>query len=318
MKILPWLDIFKRTSRAVIFLFIFAFLNLSFNLKMGHLIDVKTIGFENQAGLRGSLPSSIGSMISLKSISILFAGSGFGGEIPASLFSLPNLEYVSFFFNEGIWQFSDAPESDDIIAPITSLTVRSCGLTGTLPDYISKLQRLKELGLDKNSLQGSIPEAYGNLASLEYLNMYDNQLTGTLPEALGNLTNATAIVLGRNKFHGGPPSITLGKLENLRLLDLSYNELEGSIPTSFSRLVGLEHISLQHNKLSGSIAVFAHLEHLSSLIVSSNQFSGSIPMGLFSNSTVDIFADFSRNGFVGELPQDFAQIATNISEYTRF
>ena len=288
-------------------------------LELGHLIDVESIGFENQVGLRGSLPSSIGSMINLGSISILFAGPDFGGEIPDSLFNIPNLKHVSFQYNTGVWSFSELLKSDNILSPLLSLVIKSCGLSGTLPGFISKFKSIKEIVFEGNSLQGSIPSLFGDLTSIEYINAYNNQLSGTLPKALGSLSNATTIVLGKNEFHGSIPS-SLGNLGKLRLLDLSYNKLEGSIPSSLSGLVGLEHISLQQNNLSGSIAVFAHLEHLSSLILASNEFNGSIPSGLFSNPTGNIFADFARNNFVGELPQNFAQIAAkkNISELMRF
>jgi hypothetical protein len=46
------------------------------------------------------------------------------------------------------------------------LSARSNAFTGTLPDQISKLTNLREIGFDTNYLSGSIPEDIGQAHAL--------------------------------------------------------------------------------------------------------------------------------------------------------
>mmetsp|Transcript_12582 Transcript_12582/g.27309 ORF Transcript_12582/g.27309 Transcript_12582/m.27309 type:complete len:794 (+) Transcript_12582:236-2617(+) len=263
-------------------------------------LPLTVIRLENQKGLYGSIPSTIGNMVNLNSFSILFSGPEFGGVIPSSLFTIPAMEWITITHNEGDWEFPTSIESGQE-NKIKGLKLKSNGLSGTIPPFISEFTNIKELGLAHNSLEGSIPDSFGRLTSLEYFDFHDNNLNGTLPQSLEQLTNMTCMSLGKNKVQGPLPS-WLGNLSKLRLLDLSYNKLEGSIPTSLSLLSNLQHVTLQHNNdLYGSISAFEPLEKLSTLLLSSNSFSSTIPSGLFSDFTGKVFADFSHNNFTGGL-----------------
>jgi len=267
---------------------------------------------EHQTGLRGSIPSTIGNMGDLTSFSVLFAGPEFGGMVPSSMFTNPTIKWLSFMYNEGTWSFPPSIESKGN-SGILGLTFRSSGLSGTLPSFFSEFTSIKELYLEGNSLEGTVPDSFGTLASLEFFNLFNNGLTGTLPRSLGQLSEVTAMVFGKNKFVGTLPTWA-GNLTKLGLLDLSYNEFTGGIPTSFSRLQSLRHISLQHNAdLRGPISTFESLNSLSSILLYDNNFSSTIPEGLFSNFTGQIFADFGRNNFTGTLPGIVTQRASNIS-----
>jgi len=229
--------------------------------------------------------------------------------IPSSLFTNPTIAWISFLFNEGTWSFPPSIESKGN-SGLLGLAIQSSGLSGTLPSFFSEFTSIKELNLEGNSLEGTVPDSFGTLASLEFFNLLNNDLTGTLPQSLGRLSKVTAMVFGKNKLIGTLP--TWGNLTKLQLLDLSNNEFTGGIPTSFSRLQSLEHISLQHNAdLHGPISAFESLDRLSSLLLYDNNFSSTIPEGLFSNFTGQIFADFGHNNFTGTLPNIFTQRASN-------
>ena len=254
--------------------------------------------------LNGSLPSTIGEIANLKTLSIHYAGPQFGGVLPTSLFTSPSLEYISINYNEGNWQFPPSlplvPESNTSLLGLTVSSDpifvghRESGIVGTLPSYLSKLRSLKVLNFAGGLLEGPIPDSLGSLASLEFLGLQNNNLTGTLPQSLEQLSNLVTALLGENNLRGTLPS-WLGNWSSLRLLDLSYNQFEGTVPLAFSQLSNLEHITLQHNKnLNGSISAFEPLERLSSLLLYENQFSSSIPQGLFSNFTGKIWADFGH------------------------
>ena len=271
--------------------------------EFGRIDDMSYISIERQT-LNGSLPSTIGEIANLKSLSIQYAGPQFGGVLPTSLFTSPSLEYISILHNKGKWQFpSSIPLVPESNTSLLGLTVSSdpifvghgeSGIVGTLPSYLSELRNLKVLNFAGGMLEGPIPDALGSLASLEFLNLQGNNLTGTLPQSLKQLSNMVTVLFGNNNLQGTLPS-WLGNWSSLRLLDLSYNQFEGTVPLAFSQLSNLEHITLQHNKnLNGSIAAFKPLKRLSTLLLYENQFSSSIPQGLFSDFTGKIWADFGH------------------------
>lgn len=275
---------------------------------------MNAVELENHKGLRGTFPNTIGNMVNLGSISVLFAGARFGGVLPSSLFSIPSLRYISFYFNEGAWEFPESIDIKEQDSALEAIQFAQGGLTGKIPVYISEFKNLVSLDFAKNSLEGVIPDSFGGLLSLEYLNLHNNRLNGTLPTSLGSLENLTALALGENDLQGNLPS-QLGDLSKLVLLELGNNKLTGPIPGEFSKLSALEIFSVQHNSMNGSISALESLKSLNSLSLYGNSFSSTIPTGLFASSTQAVFADLGHNKFTGRLPQQFLQLAVNTSEY---
>ena len=271
--------------------------NLSGTLppELGYL-DLTAIALEKQRGLYGPLPSTIGKSPYLRSLSILFMAPRLGGILPSSLFVNPSMVWLTLVENEGTWEFpTTIPSTPGTNHSLLGLTMT--GMSGTIPSYIGEFHGLTRVDFPGGSLSGTLPDSIGNLTSLGFLNLHGNKLNGTLPASLGRLVGLTAAVFGKNDFQGSLPS-WFGSMTSLRLLDLSYNQFEGTVPATFSRLASLERVSLQHNaNLHGSIAPFEPLQRLSSLILYGNHFSSTIPAGLFSNFTGEIFADFGHNNF---------------------
>src|SRR5690606_28395446 len=90
------------------------------------------------------------------------------------------------------------------------------GLSGTLPDALGNLSKLKHLDLGFNNLEGELPMSLNNLENLESLFLPNNFLTGDLPfELIGTLSN---ISISSNRFTfrnflpfvGTTPSISYG------------------------------------------------------------------------------------------------------------
>ncbi|MBC6472703.1 MAG: putative Ig domain-containing protein [Hormoscilla sp. GM102CHS1] len=102
--------------------------------------------------LRGTLPSELGSLSNLESLSLL--DNGLRGTLPSELGSLSNLESLSLLDN---------------------------GLRGTLPSELGSLSNLQHLILSKNSLRGTLPSELGDLSNLQWLWLEENSLRGTLP-----------------------------------------------------------------------------------------------------------------------------------------
>ena len=128
-------------------------------------------------GLKGELPSELGSLTNLQTLS--FSGNDLAGAIPAELGNLANLQ---------------------------SLWLRDNQLTGRIPAELGNLSNLQYLWLHENQLTGEIPVELGNLSTLLWLYLNDNQLTGQIPPALGNLTRLTHLYLANNQLTGCIPN----------------------------------------------------------------------------------------------------------------
>lgn len=94
---------------------------------------------------------------------------------------------------------------------LSTFIVTGAGLTGFIPDDLSRCSHLTVLDISNNSLSGSIPSSLGNLApSLKQLHLFSNLLSGELPFSLSELWLVESLRIGDNL------------------------ELSGQIPESFS------------------------------------------------------------------------------------
>ncbi len=126
----------------------------------------------------------------------------------------------------------------------TILNLSSNRLT-ILPESLSKLTGLEQLGLDNNRLT-TLPECVGKLTSLQQLVLSSNRLT-TLPESVGKLTSLQQLGLNKNQLTSMPEWI--GDLTALQLLVLSSNRLT-TLPESMGKLTTLQGLYLHTNRLT--------------------------------------------------------------------
>ena len=115
---------------------------------------------------------------------------------------------------------------------LTSLHLSSCGLNGTFPEKIFRIQTLQTIDLSNNELlQGSLPEFLRN-GSLRSLLLSGTKFSGALPDAIGNLTMLSKLDLSNCNFSGSIPN-SMENFVQLVYLDMSFNSFAGQIP-SFS------------------------------------------------------------------------------------
>lgn len=222
----------------------------------------------------------------------------------------------------------DAPLHPD---RVTSLTLPSFDLTGTISPHLSNLSFLRKIDLGYNNLGGDIPSEIANLHRLQILNLTSNSFHGEIPGALfTNLPELRILMLGGNRLHGKIPRnfTQVSKLEflnlkdnnltgaipsdwgsftNLQLLSLRKNNLSGEIPPSIGNITTLYYLFLSENNLVGGIpSQLSSCINLTTLDLFGNQLSGQIPPSLFNFSSLYAFS-VGNNLLNGTLPSDFGR-----------
>jgi Leucine-rich repeat (LRR) protein len=214
------------------------------------------------------------------------------------------------------------PEIGDLVE-LEILTVCKAKLEN-LPVELSKLTRLKELGLFTNKIVAVPDNFLRNMSSLTELNMACNQLE-SLPSDMFNSTSLLRrLILYSNHIQTLPSLRHLAKLEQVQLqgnrfsimpdlgchhclteLDLSHNALK-ELPTSlFERdnFPVLATLQLTSNGLTSIPANIASLPSLTLLGVANNQLT-ELPLPIYRMQTL-AHLDISRNKFT-KFPDDLA------------
>ncbi|KAL6340889.1 hypothetical protein AAG906_032000 [Vitis piasezkii] len=281
--------------------------------EIGNLPNISTLALSNNR-LTGGIPSSMQKLSKLEKLYL--QNNLLTGEIPSWLFDFKGLRDLYLGGNRLIWNSSVE------IAPNPRpfrLSLKSCGLVGEVPKWISTqadneftgslppglFSGLSALALSRNNFSGEnrfsgpFPVFYPKV-QLAYIDFSSNDFSGEVPTTFPKETRYLA--LGGNKFN--PESIF--NLSNLRILDVSKSRnLVGMIeaqnsPSSILPTIALDFtvrwssqevqvslefrdlisLDLSHNKLSGSIPqTLTKLQQLTILDVSNNQLTGRIPDG---------------------------------------
>ncbi|KAK7359320.1 hypothetical protein VNO77_01275 [Canavalia gladiata] len=185
---------------------------------------------------------------------------------------------------------------------VTSISLASQSLTGTLPSDLNSLSQLSSLSLQDNSLSGPLP-SLANLSVLQSVYFDRNNFTSVPASAFASLTSLQTLSLGTNPNLAPwtlPTDLTSSP--NLNTLDLASASLTGPLPDFFDQFPSLVSVRLSYNNLtgtlpnslaassiadlwlnnqdtglSGSIAVLSNMTQLSQVWLHKNQFTGPIP-----------------------------------------
>ncbi|CAD5325711.1 unnamed protein product [Arabidopsis thaliana] len=175
----------------------------------GNLRSIKHLHLNNNT-ISGEIPVELSKLPKL--VHMILDNNNLTGTLPLELAQLPSLTILQLDNNN--FEGSTIPEAYGHFSRLVKLSLRNCGLQGSIPD----LSRIENLSYLNNT------NAYFHLL---YRDLSWNHLTGTIPES---------------------------KLsDNMTTIELSYNHLTGSIPQSFSDLNSLQLLSLENNSLSGSV-----------------------------------------------------------------
>jgi Leucine-rich repeat (LRR) protein len=172
------------------------------------------------------------------------------------------------------------------------------GLDGTIPGELGLLLAMSHLSLFNNNLEGKLPAQMMYLTDLKFMALEQNAITGELPAWLTQLSNMKFLALGGNKFTGTIPE-ALTAMTRLSELSLEENSLEGDIEI-LNRIPTLTRLFLGNNKFHGEIhsSFLRGLEVLRELDLSSNKFTGTLPLHFFDYEILDLH----DNDLDGEIP----------------
>ncbi|XP_006659469.2 DNA damage-repair/toleration protein DRT100-like [Oryza brachyantha] len=181
----------------------------------------------------------------------------------------------------------------------------SPGLAGTLPASLASLTALTDLVLYPGRVSGAIPADIGSgLRRLRLLSMSGNQLTGQIPESLAGLPDLHTLDLGNNRLDGSIPcGLLLPSSPSLKVLILANNGgLSGQIPDQFSGSQ-LFHVDLSRNSITGTLPPLPQTVRYFSVAGNSMQGSLDDAFGNGSAPTDLAFLDLSMNNFSGSIPR---------------
>jgi len=153
---------------------------------------------------------------------IQLGANGMKGELPTSIWSLPNLVHLKIYGNELKIDF----EGIEFARNLKTMGLDDTGLDNV--DGISKARSLTTLNIAYNNLKGALPEELSRLVNLESLDVSHNKLSGELPSWIKNLVKLTSFAASYNAFAGQMPDFK--SLNRMSYIDLSHNSLEGDLP----------------------------------------------------------------------------------------
>ncbi|XP_022015833.1 probable leucine-rich repeat receptor-like serine/threonine-protein kinase At3g14840 isoform X7 [Helianthus annuus] len=224
------------------------YLSLQNNMFSG-TIPAELGKLENLANLRltgNNFNGRIPSLESWKQLSKLeMIGSGVGGPIPASISLLSNLEELRISDLSG--ESSPFPNLRNM-TNMRNLVLRSCNITGRIPNYIALLPNLKFLDLSFNGLVGDIPDLSG-LDDLYTVYFTGNSLNANVPGWLMN--TGVAVDLSYNHFSKEPVLQRCPESVNLFRSHANYGN-ESDLANCFSQFPCSKNYSSVHINCGGT------------------------------------------------------------------
>ncbi|ONI01816.1 hypothetical protein PRUPE_6G160900, partial [Prunus persica] len=255
--------------------------------------------------------------------------------IPDEIVDLPNLEVLSFAFNDlnGL-----IPSSLFNISTVRALFLSPNQLSGSLPANIGLgLPNLQHLYIAANDLSGVIPNL-SNAFTLIKIDLSKNSLTRFILRTLCALTNLQSLNLQMNKLMIDTSTLScLVNLVNLTSLGLAINPLnarlddsfqncstsslylylfncsmKGNIPIGIGNISSLVTLSLGYNELSGSIPTsLGRLQNLQALGFIDNKLRGYIPYQLCQLDNL-AYLDLSSNQLYGSITSCLGNLTASL------
>jgi Leucine-rich repeat (LRR) protein len=200
---------------------------------------VKEIDLKDN-GLRGSIPSAIGSLLYLDVLKLNgnrpdnYVGCDgnnlLNNSIPPSLAKLRNLKELNL-------EYTCTAGTLDIVSELhslTSLSLHGNYLHGTIPKALNALSDLTILKLGRNPITGTLPH-FTSFSKMIQFNCNFCSLTGTFPDFFDTLPNIEVSYWDGNGFIGSLPS-SIGNATKLTRLSFNINNFTGEVPPGICKI----------------------------------------------------------------------------------
>ncbi|KAL7106030.1 hypothetical protein ACP275_07G084900 [Erythranthe tilingii] len=288
---------------------------------IGQLTGLTELSLQSNS-FSGNIPDEIGNLNKIESLDI--SSNFFSGKLPLRL---SNLTRLLFFDAKQNRLTGNLPPEIGNLRTLQILDLSSNSLSGELPSSIGNLTNLSYLNLASNDFDGGLPLSIGKLANLVYLIAPYSGLKGRIPSQLGKCKNLKILDLSFNSFDGVLHDELAG-LASITSIILTSNRLSGRLPVWTSNWKQIQSLSISNNLFSGPLppldqmpllSVFdadsnmlsgelsaqilcGKMPHLTSLVLSRNNFSGTIDNGTFKNCLNLTYLILSENNISGQLP----------------
>ncbi|KAE8730343.1 Receptor-like protein kinase HSL1 [Hibiscus syriacus] len=293
--------------------------------ELGNLTNLEQF-FLAGCNIFGQIPSSFGRLVHLRNLDLSF--NRITGSIPSSISELKSIEQIELYNNS---LSGELPLNMENLTALKRFDASMNELIGTIPTGLCGLQ-LESLNLYINRLEGTLPESITRSEKLHELKLFNNKLSGPLPSQFGANSPLQSLDLSYNRFYGEIPEnlCAKGQLEDIILI---YNSFSGKIPESLGRCTSLGRVRLKHNRFSGRLPdgfwglpkvfllelaensfggeiskMISSAHNLSILSISNNRFSGSLPDEIGSLETL-VEMSASENGFTGQIPRSLVKLS---------
>ncbi|CAI0626710.1 unnamed protein product [Linum tenue] len=273
---------------------------------IGNLTFLKKLDLNNNT-FHGAIPPEIGRLRRLRTLFLY--NNSLGGEIPSNISGCSDNKLVG-----------SLPRQLGFLYGLQFFHAGGNRLTGSILPSFGNLTSIRILALGDNQLSGRVPEALGKLKkSLEELLLHRNYLDGEIPSSIFNLTLLTLLSLGENRLRGNLPWNMGTLLPNLENFYVPFNQLTGRLPPSLSNASNMVQLQLQVNNFTGSVPSMASSHNLLRLNIAENFLgSGKVngdDLGFLSTLTNARKLQalvISINNFGGSLPEQIGNLSSSI------
>ncbi|XP_010495837.1 PREDICTED: receptor-like protein 12 isoform X2 [Camelina sativa] len=185
-------------------------------------------------------------------------------------------------------------------SPMGTLILASCNIA-EFPKFLENQTTLYYLDISANRIEGQVPEWLWSLPDLKYVNISQNSFSGFEGpvDVIQRCGELIMLDISSNAFHHPFPL-----LPNSTTIFLgSDNRFSGEVPRTICKLVSLDTLVLSNNNFNGSIPrCFENFNTtLSVLHLRNNNFSGTFSEESVSEHLRSV--DVGRNRLSGELPK---------------
>ncbi|XP_058777595.1 probable LRR receptor-like serine/threonine-protein kinase At3g47570 [Vicia villosa] len=281
---------------------------------IGNLSHIRFLNLGNNS-FNGNIPQEFGRLSRLRFL--LLANNSLAGEFPINLTKCYELKSLVLRGNNLIGKI---PSQIGSLQKLQNILIDKNNFSGKIPPSVRNLSSVILFGTGYNNLKGNLPQELCYLKHLKFLSMHANKLSGTLPSCLYNMSSLTLISAAVNNFTGSLPSNMFHTLPNLKSFGIAKNQISGLIPISISNASTLTVFDISKNHFVGQVPTLGKIQGLRFLNLALNNIGDNSTKDLeflnsLTNSSNLETLIVSYNNFGGSLEKSIGNLSTVLSRF---